>query len=208
MGWYDVFARFYDASLEGQYVEQRAAATEALELSPGLHVLDVPCGTGQSFDGIAPAIADGGMLVGADLSGGMLGRARARVQRHGWKHVHLVESDVHALDDDAIAKQVGRALSFDRLHVFLGMTAFPSWEDAFANLWNLLAPGGRAVIVDVHADEPGFQGRMVNLVARADITRPWWTPLEAVARDYERTELPSTWQHGGKIFLATGIKPA
>ena len=50
----------------------------------------------------------------------------------------------------------------------LGLTAFPEWEAAFDHLWALLAPGGRMAIVDVHAARPDFQGKMVNLVARAD----------------------------------------
>lgn len=51
----------------------------------------------------------------------------------------------------------------DRLHLLLGLSAFPRWEEAFATLWSVLAPGGRCVVVDVHADPLSFQGRMVNL---------------------------------------------
>lgn len=70
MGWYDFFSRFYDHHLEGLYADARATATEALDLSAGMTVLDVPCGTGQSFDGIAPAIGDSGRLIGVDRSKG------------------------------------------------------------------------------------------------------------------------------------------
>ena len=49
MAWYDVFARFYDASLEPHYREQRALAAAALDLTPDSVVLDLPCGTGQSL---------------------------------------------------------------------------------------------------------------------------------------------------------------
>jgi hypothetical protein len=48
---------------------------------------------------------------------------------------------------------------------------------------------------------------MVNLVARADIRRRVWEPLEAVAEGYVYRELPSQREHGGQLFLAVGDKP-
>lgn len=206
MGWYDIFSHVYDASLERLYVEQRAAATEALALAPGMTVVDLPCGTGQSFDGISQAIGPTGTLVGVDLSAGMLRRAAKRGEPLG--NVVTIESDVHTLDASQLEAAMGRAPTIDRLHVFLGMTAFPRFEEALGNLWQLLAPGGRCVIVDVHNERPGFQGSMVNLMARADIRRRWWEPLDTLAADATRTELPSTWQHGGALWLASGSKAA
>ena len=75
-------------------------------------------------------------------------------------------------------------------------------------MWRLLAPGGRCVVVDVHAAELGLRGRMVNLVARADIRREVWRPLQRLCVNFERTPLPSLPEHGGQLFLASGDKPA
>ena len=207
MGHYDLFSTFYDASTEKHYTEQRPLAVQALDLSAGLSVLDLPCGTGQAFDGIAPAILPGGTLVGVDFSGGMLGKARKRVEKNGWDHATLLQGDARTVSSSDLTA-AGAPAQVDRLHVFLGMSAFPDWRDAFTNLWGLLAPGGRCVLVDVHTDKLSFQGRMVNWTAKADITRPFWEPLEAVAEQYERRELPSKPLHGGAIHLATGVKPA
>jgi ubiquinone/menaquinone biosynthesis C-methylase UbiE len=208
MRWYDVFSSFYDRSLEPLYRQQRQLAAEALAPEPDSLVLDLPCGTGQSFNEIAPRLdpTRGGALIGVDLSAGMLRHAASRVAKHGWTHVLLLAHDVHDLDRSALA-QAGVDRPVDRLHIFLGMSAFPDHERAFERLWGLLSPGARCVIVDVHAEQPDFQGHMVNLVARADIRRHGWAPLERLARDYERRELPSQKQHGGQLFLATGIKP-
>lgn len=206
MGWYDLFAGFYDRSLEPLYREARVAAADALELRPGLALLDLPCGTGQSFDVLAPRLAPGGALLGVDLSEGMLDKAQARIARSRWTGVHVIRSDVHVLDEARVQATIGRPL--DRVHVFLGFTAFPGWEQAFERLWRLLAPGGLMVIVDVHAAKPGVQGHMVNLVARADIRREVWRPLERVATEFERRELPSRPQHGGQLVLARGRKAA
>ncbi|KIG17636.1 ubiquinone/menaquinone biosynthesis methyltransferase [Enhygromyxa salina] len=211
MGWYDMFSGFYDRSLEPLYREQRGLAANALALAPGHTVLDLPCGTGQSFDEIAPRITNTGTLIGVDFSAGMLAQASKRAGLRGWDHVHLLEHDVRTLDPSALATAVSAPNQapprIDRLHVFLGLTAFPDWEQAFERLWGLLAPGGRCVVVDVYADKPDFQGRMVNLVARADIRRRTWTPLERLATNYARDPLPSTKQHGGQLYLARGDKP-
>lgn len=207
MGWYDSFSRFYDRSLEPLYRDQRIAAAEALSLETGHTVLDLPCGTGLSFDALAPAVGETGRVVGVDSSRGMLARAVARAEAHGWSQVRTLHCDVHDLDVAAIAEACGETRTIDRLHVFLGLTAFPDWERAFEGLWSLLAPGGRCVVVDVHAAKPSFQGRMVNLVARADIRRRVWEPLERLADGFTRTDLPSQREHGGQLFLAAGDKP-
>jgi ubiquinone/menaquinone biosynthesis C-methylase UbiE len=204
MGWYDFFSRFYDSSLEKLYVDARKAAADALELAPGMTVLDFPCGTGQSFDGIVSRIRPGGRLVGADLSEGMLARAAKRASTRELVEVVTTRGDARSFGAEQL-----RALGvdrLDRLHVFLGLSAFPDWEASFERLFGLLAPGGRCVVVDVHAEKPSFQGRMVNLVARADITRRTWEPLERLSSGFERRELPSLPQHGGQLFLATGTR--
>jgi len=204
MGWYDWFSGFYDRSLEKLYRDARVAAVEALALPAGaaMRVLDLPCGTGQSFDGLAAALGPAGRVIGADLSRGMIGRAGRRCTRLGLTNVETVHADVHALTAEAIGGPV------DRLHVFLGMSTFPDPDAAFERLWGLLRPGGRAVIVDVFTDRITFQGRMVNLVARADIRRRSWEPLEKRAVNFGRNDLPSLEQHGGTLFLAVGDKPA
>ena len=206
MSWYDLFSNFYDRSLEPYYREQRRLAAEALAPREGEVVLDVPTGTGQSLDELAARVGATGAVVGVDLSAGMLARAAQRVSGQGWSHVHLVERGVHELDAAAIAQALGGARPIDCLHVFLGLTAFPEWERGFENLWSLLRPGGRCVVVDVHDPKPGFQGKMVNLVARADIRRQTWTVLERLAEGYERRDLPSQKEHGGQLFLAVGRK--
>jgi ubiquinone/menaquinone biosynthesis C-methylase UbiE len=200
MSWYDWFANVYDRSLERLYRDARVAAAAALRPAPDHTVLDLPCGTGQSFDVLAPVLTHG-TLVGVDLSAGMLRRASARAARNDWSHVRLLRSDVHALSTADVGARV------DRLHVFLGLSAFPRWEQAFEHLWQLLAPGGRAVVVDVHAARLGLQGRLVNLVAGADIRRRTWEPLERLAINFTREDLPFRREHGGQIFLAAGDKP-
>ena len=147
-------------------------------------------------------------MLGVDLSQGMLKKAASRADAAGFAdRVTLRAADVHELDAAFVQDALG-APTVDRLHVFLGLTAFPRYEEAFDRLWTLLAPGGRAVVVDVHAETLGFQGRMVNLVARADIQRRAWEPLEQRADGFTREALPPNPKYGGELWLATGTKPA
>lgn len=207
MGWYDFFSGFYDRSLEALYADARVAAAEALRLKPGHRVLDLPCGTGQSFDAIADGVGEDGLVLGADLSEGMLEKANARIEAKGWTNVHTMPLDAYAATRKSVAPLLGEA-GPDRVLVFLGFTAMARYEEAFAALWDLLADGGRMVIVDVHAERLGMQGRMVNLVARADIRRRVWEPLEAIAEGFAREALPEKRQYGGTLYIASGDKPS
>jgi demethylmenaquinone methyltransferase/2-methoxy-6-polyprenyl-1,4-benzoquinol methylase len=202
MAWYDVFSAFYDASLERHYREQRVQATAALDLQPGSVVLDLPCGTGQSLPGLCAGVGPSGRVLGVDLSAGMLRQAQRRVERGGLTGVTLARADAATLDLSALG-----GAPPNRLHIFLGMSVFPNPAATFEHLWSLLAPGGRCVIMDCHAETLTFQGRMVNLLAGADIRRRSWAPLEAVGVAFERRALPSLPLHGGQLFLATALKP-
>ncbi len=66
----------------------------------------------------------------------------------------------------------------------LVLSLLEEYARAFEGLWELLEPGGRFLVVDAHAERLGFQVRMVNLTARADIRRRVWEPLEAVAQGF------------------------
>ena len=206
MAFYDAFSNFYDASLEKLYAPHRALAAEALSLEPAAVVLDVPCGTGQSFDAIASKLGPEGLLLGVDASDGMLKRAATRARERNFGAVRTLAGDAATLTLDDLARAAGRRVLPTRLHVFLGMSVFPDMERTFQQLWSLLAPGGVCVLVDVYAEKLGVQGFLVNQIARADIRRRFWEPLERVAQNFERQPLPYNRQHGGQITLAVGRK--
>lgn len=203
MRWYDIFSLFYDSSLEKLYLPQRQAAAEALDLAPGLSLLDCPCGTGQSFDVVRAGVMPGGTILGVDRSKGMLGRARKRIDRKQLTGVEPRFGEIGDLDAADVAPE-----SVDRLLVFLGMTVLPDMEAGFEDLWKRLRPGGRCVLVDCYNPAPGLQGISVKYIAQADITKQWWLPLERRGEQFERRGLPSKPEHGGEIILATALKPA
>ena len=206
MAWYDIFSKFYDSSLEALFLDARRRAAEALDIQPDSTVLDLPAGTGQSFDHLQAHLGEGGHIVAVDLSSGMLDRARERTKRMGWNNISFVETSVHDLTQAQLDAAVGQPTQIDRLHCFLGMTVFPDMDAAFERLFTLLRPGGRFAVLDTHAEKPSLQGHMVNLMARADIRRRFWEPIASRCDAFDKQILPSQPKHGGELVLCTGRK--
>jgi SAM-dependent methyltransferase len=74
----------------------RARAVAALDLSPGDTVVEMGCGTGANLPHLRRAVGPGGHVVGIDLTGPLLARARERIAREGWANVHVVQGDATA----------------------------------------------------------------------------------------------------------------
>lgn len=195
MPWYDVFASFYDANLAWLYRRDHEAAAEALELEPGHRVLVPACGTGLDLPHLLPRIRPGGVVVGVDLSAGMLDRARRRAA--GLEgHVELLHRG---------AGEVADVAPVDRLLWFLGLSVVPDPDALFAATWDRLRPGGVCVIVDVHAERRVPQTWLVERMAQADLRRRVWTHLESRCEGFERRVLSDRASvHGGTLFLARG----
>lgn len=206
--WYNFFALLYDRGLERLYHKPRQQAVQALNLTTGDRVLDLPCGTGQSFDLIESEVGKGGLIIGIDRSRGMLGRAVRRVNKAGWNNVALVRADVHDLSEQLLAREAG-TIRVDAILCALGLSTFPEWEAAFTRMFDLLRPGGRFVVLDVHASQRTRQTRAVELLARADLSREVWIPLEANTDDFSRNVLKTNHEvFGGDLFIAAGTKPS
>jgi ubiquinone/menaquinone biosynthesis C-methylase UbiE len=205
--WYDIFSLLYDRALEDLYAPFRRTAVEALRLFDGAKVLDLPCGTGQSFDLLAPAVGSTGSVLGIDQSRGMLHKARRRVERAGWDNVKICQASGSDLNADLLARELGES-QVDVVLCALGLTALPDWEKDFERMYSRLRPGGRFVIFDVFAAERTRATRSVELVARADLSREVWRPLAARCADFERVVLPAdVKKFGGNLFVASGSKP-
>ena len=204
--WYDVFSLFYDRALEDLYAPFRPAAIEALRFSGGETVLDLPCGTGQSFDGLVEAIGATGAVLGVDASRGMLRKAQRRIRREGWTHVQTKQARAEDIDGGWLSQTIGQP-EVDGILCALGLTALPEWEATFDQLFTCLRTGGRFVLFDVYAAERTRETTSVELVARADLSREVWRPLEARCADFERTVLPADAKtFGGELYVASGTK--
>ncbi len=203
--WYDFFSLFYDRALEKRYRNTRAEVVKALGVTPGSLVLDVACGTGQNFPLLQQHIGQG-MIVGVDLSSGMLRQAQQRVDRAGWTNVRLVQSDMHTFDAGRLEEHAGRS-TVDFVICALGMTVMDDWEGAFHRCYDLLRPGGRMVLFDAYAEKWVLQTTLSKIAAQADLSRRFWEPLEEAADDFQLVKLPgSPHEFGGRLYLASGTK--
>jgi ubiquinone/menaquinone biosynthesis C-methylase UbiE len=201
--WYDLFANFYDVSLEGAYREHRRQALAALQIAPGMSVVDVGCGTGASLPLLVDAVSTQGRVIGADASRGMLGKAERRARRNGWHNVQLLDVHDHAAEPQQISAQCG---PIDRVLCFLSLSVIPDWEAVLEQWFRALAPGGRFVIADVHNATPGLYARVVELISRASLRRKSWEPLQARCSDFSLEWQPSSWSLGGQFFVASGSR--
>lgn len=110
-------------------------AVERAAPGPGEKVLDVGCGCGQTSLQLAERVGSDGRVLGVDLSGPMLARARERAEQAGASQVRFEQGDaqVYAFD----------AGSFDLVFSRFGVMFFADPPAAFAQLRRATRPGGR-----------------------------------------------------------------
>ncbi len=208
MAWYDLFSTVYDWSVELIYRPYRSGVIRALELEAGQSVLDLACGTGPNHPHLVEAMSGQGLVFGVDFSGGMLKRARKRAKRRGWSNVFLLQRDARELTLADLEAACGEHVEIAGVVVTLGLSVIPDWESVFRATFNLLAPGGRYVIFDVHAERWVPQTWLVERLAQADPTRESWKALEQCCDHFSFEYLSgSPHLHGGRPFLASGCKP-
>ena len=130
----------------GQGYKRRALA--ALALRPGLTVLDVGCGPGTDLPAIARAVTDTGKVTGVDLWESMVDEARARTADLPWVDVRVGDAQWLPLDDAS----VDRARADRVVQHVLDPAA------VFAELYRVLRPGGRAVVIEPDRDSLVIDG--------------------------------------------------
>jgi len=150
------------AVLERTAAGYDAAFLDAAGLGPGLHILDVGCGTGATSRAAADR-CPGGTVLGVDLSRAMLDRARVDAP-----------PDVTYLQADAQVHPFPAGV-FDRVLSRTGAMFFADPEAAFANLARSLRPGGR----------------MVLLTWQAFAENPWLSELALAMSGAEPTAPPA-----------------
>jgi SAM-dependent methyltransferase len=123
--------------MDAQIGAHGARALAVLNAQPGERILDVGCGCGDTALALARAVGAAGHVLGLDLSGPMLARARERAAAAGLTNVafELADAQTHALPRDA----------FDALFSRFGVMFFEAPGAAFSNLARALRAGGRVV---------------------------------------------------------------
>lgn len=113
-------------------------AMDRADLRPGLQVLDIGCGCGDSTLELARRVAPGGTVMGVDVSAVMLARARAQARASGAAaHFQQADAQTHAFEAH------GADVVFSRF----GVMFFADPTAAFTNLRRALRDDGRVVFV-------------------------------------------------------------
>ena len=92
---YAAWARVYDwfARATASVGGVRAGCVRALGLDPGDTVVEFGCGPGVNVPALRAAVGSTGRVVGVDITGAMLDRARGLAERRGWENVAFVRGD-------------------------------------------------------------------------------------------------------------------
>jgi len=114
-------------------------AMERARLPAGARVLDVGCGCGDTSLTLARRVGPAGRVLGIDISGVMLERARERAHAAAVSHVAFTQAD-------AQTHTFPRA-EFDAVFSRFGVMFFADPTAAFANLGGALRAGGQVTFV-------------------------------------------------------------
>jgi SAM-dependent methyltransferase len=176
----------------------RRKAVDLLQLSEGVRVLDVGCGTGASFPHLLSAVGKSGAVVGVEISPDVAGLAQRRIERNRWANVSVVVGDARTVVLDG---------KFDGLLLFGAPDVYAS-PDGITNLRPYLNDNARVVAFGSKLTKRRF-GAGLNVVLRSLMKLSFtstpklndepWTPLGAHFADVKVEE----YMHGG-FFLASG----
>jgi len=201
--YYDKFAKVYDLfSPKWYYGKARKYAIQQMALKEGSTVLNVPCGTGQNLEYFQKKMNNTGLVISIDLSEGMLEKAKEVVNKNDWKNVHILQEDATKVNTTWLATQYDNTLRADAILCDLGLSGFPDWEKVIDNLYELLAPQGRLVIMDWYIPTPTLRGKLIKWIGKGEVDRPIYQYLQSKTNDFS----VNTSLNRGGVFVATGIK--
>ena len=186
----------YAVAFLGRERTFRRRAMQTLDPGSGERVLEIGCGTGNSFRSIRGGVGADGAVVGLDVSGGMVTAANDRVRDADWRNVHPVLGDAREPPLDLA--------SFDAAYAAMSLSAVPEPERAIEAVGALLRPGGRFVVLDAQPFQR-WPWRVANpLVVPIAESATNWVPevdlLASLQREFETVSVET--YHAGSLFVA------
>jgi ubiquinone/menaquinone biosynthesis C-methylase UbiE len=201
--YYDKFSKVYDwFSPKWYYHEARAYAIEQLALKSGDTVLNLPCGTGQNFDYLQKYLKGTGMIIGIDLSEGMLDKAKNIIAENDWSNIEIFNEDATKVNAEWVNNHLDTSVKVDAILCDLGLSGFPNWEQIIDNMLDLLKPDGRLVIMDWYIPKPTLKGAFIKWIGKGEVNRPIYQYLKIKVANFS----VDTSFNRGDVFVATGIR--
>ena len=160
-------AHAYDRTAERLMPQFARDALDIVELRPDDHVLDVATGTGVLA---LEAAGRGSDVVAIDFAEGMIDQLQRRIRDDGIERVRPVLMDGQNLEfADG---------TFDLAASQFGVNLFPDRSRGFQEMYRVLRPGGRIVVVTwsaMHRVEPMFA--FLEAMQAAEAGPPPWDGL-------------------------------
>ncbi|ACN17512.1 UbiE6 [Desulforapulum autotrophicum HRM2] len=191
---YDVF------SPKKYYHKARSQAIKELRLNKEKSVLNVPVGTGQNFEYFQQYLRNSGLIVGVDISRGMLGKAQNKIDQSQWDNIKLLNQDVTNLGSSLVNEflEENSLKGFDAILCDLGLSGFPQWKEVIDILVSMLSTNGRIAIMDWYI----VRGNFVRWIGKGEVNRPIGQHIETRVADFQ---VDSSFNRGG-VFVASGSK--
>ena len=126
---------------------RKKAVREIADIDKPMKVLDVACGTADFTIEIAQKVAPGSKVTGVDISEGMMAIGREKIQRAG------LSAELSVADCEALPYPDG---TFDRISVGFGVRNFEHLEVGLCEMFRVLVPGGKLVILELSVPSNAF----------------------------------------------------
>jgi len=138
-GRYDLMNSLMSLGMDKRW---RRLAVEKVRAKPGMHILDVCCGTGQLSMELGKVVGSEGSVTGLDFSQKMLEVAeKSLIQSSNSGHIRFIQGNAMELPfpDN----------SFDGVTVGWGLRNLPDLRQGLREMERTVKPGGRVVSLDM-----------------------------------------------------------
>lgn len=126
---------------------RKRAVRELINEPKPLKVLDVACGTGDFTIEIARRATVGSEVIGVDISEGMMLVGREKIRKAG------VSAELAVADGEALPYKDN---TFERISVGFGVRNFEHLELGLNEMYRVLLPGGKLVILELSVPTNAF----------------------------------------------------
>ena len=126
---------------------RKKAVRNLVDTQEPLKVLDVACGTGDFTIEIAQKVGKGSEVIGVDISEGMMAVGREKIKKAG------VSAELFVADCEDLPYSDN---TFDRISVGFGVRNFEHLELGLSQMYRVLTPGGKLVILELSVPSNAF----------------------------------------------------